>query len=269
MEIIVCLASKERGAVWRTNDSVLGFVVVVFLAFVLLDIVLATVTVLLAVLGGVVSALTLEKPVVRNSMIATFIVLGLGSLALIIVQETRAQNDQREARGREDRLQVTLDNTRLDSAKSISFLSGRIDALTSLFSNPPPSKDLKRVVEAILQAGTTTRVQATDVQLREAAFDLARRLRDFQQRIDGEDERAMSEQLNNANSASTPEQRRQTFVEASQRTLRQLNQRQIEFGPLRAEAQSLESQLLNRLPLQPTNRTIREILDGGGESGVR
>jgi hypothetical protein len=160
-------------------------------------------------------------------MIATFSVLGIASVVLVVMQGVRTQEDQVKAQKREEKLQQTLDDTRIDSAKSISFLSGRLDAMASLMANPPANKDLKRVAEAILQAANTGRAQATDSQLKEAAIDLARRLREFQDRLNGESERLMVQQVNLR--ASTPEERQQQFAALSQQMVNQTNRQQVDI----------------------------------------
>ena len=235
-----------------------------------LDISIAVLGVLLGVLGGLVSALALERKLLKYGAIILFSVLGLASAVLVVIQSQHTQNEQDAARRRQEKLQATLDGTRLDSAKSISFLSGRLDALTSLFSNPPANRDLKGIAEAIRQAATSGPVQASNAQLKDAALDLARRLREFQVAMSGERTRLLGEQANASRTAGTEEERERIFREYSDRGTNQSNRQRIEFGPLRVETQNMESQLLSRLPPQPKNEPAamaRMVLDYGSLAG--
>jgi hypothetical protein len=232
---------------------------------IILDISIAVLAVLLGVFGGVVSALTLEHKLLKYGAIGLFTVLGLASVVLVVLQSQHTQNEQVDARKRQERLQSTLEETRLDSAKSISFLSGRLDAFASLLSNPPANQDLRRIAEAIRQTASSGPTQASNAQLKTAALDLARRLRDFQLEMTAEEYKLQS--IRAYQSTDTEEERNRKFREYLDRLTNQFDRRRIAFGPLRVEAQNMEFQLLSRLPPQPRNNIARMVLDTSALAG--
>lgn len=172
----------------------------------------------------------------------------------LLVADYRARAAAEKASAdREAKLQSALQETRLDSAKASSFLSGQLDMIQKLLSTPRPNQDLRQIAEAIRAATGIGSQQFTNAQLRDAALDLARRLREFQVQIKGESSRlydSRQQQMMAADKIGEEEVRRVHLKTAVE--IEQLNARQLAaYGPLKAEAQNMRTQLLNRLPPQP------------------
>jgi len=237
----------------------------------LLDISIAVLAVFLAAFGGIVSALTLERKLFKWGAITVFSVLGLASVVLVIVQSQRTEKEQDQARSRQEKIQLTLEQTRLDNTKSIGFLTGQVSTLTDLIAHPHPNEDLRNITKLILGASSANQTApTTNAQLRNSALDLVRQLRAFQQQISGETTRAVESYAERArNTVKDQDQMIKLFdqhgIEMGDLVTRQRN----EFGPLRVDAQNVVASLLNKLPQQPQPQNrIRILLEYGVIAGV-
>jgi hypothetical protein len=210
----------------------------------------------------------------RKHWIAGLLLFGIMLSALTYWQQDRSrQRDESARKQLEKTLQDTqqaLQDTRFDNAKSISFLSGQVSALGGLIANPPRSKDLQGIAAAITHASRSAGPQyVSNQQLRDAAMDLARRLRDFQLQIHGETERLFEDFRNRRVAATGNKEESAKLSHEQQSYTSTLYMRQMAaFGPLRAEALNMRTQLLSRLPPQPENVLAKMTLDYGTLAGV-
>src|ERR1017187_628925 len=100
-------------------------------------------------------------------------------------------------------------------------------------------------------------------QLKDAALDLARRLREFQSEFTDSENRILMEQSHITDKAA----KEKDFVDRNAKLLAFMNGTQARFVPLRAEAQNMRVQLLNRLPPQEANQTVDMVLNSGALAG--
>lgn len=230
--------------------------------------------VLLAVLGGIMSALTVERRFFKWGSIALFALLGLGSVILIVLQAQQTRADQDAATARQTQLQKSLDETKLESAKAVSFLNGRLDMLTSLIAHPPANPDLQNLAHVLQEGNRRAAMSVSNAELRLNAFDLARRLRDLQSRFTAEQSQLNAYRMEqfrrfdprDRSDATTRELNR--ISDEYGRAVMDLYSRQTgEFGPLRSEAMVMRDQLLGRLSAQPRDTGVEMVLDRGALAG--
>lgn len=218
------------------------------------------------------SALALENGILRWGAVAVFSILGIAIIIMVVVRARIARNDQEAANKRQERLQESLDETRLDSAKSTSFLSGQVTTLTDLIAHPPPNEDLRRIAEEIRQAGAGS-PQLSNAEWRDAALALADRLRKFQLKTTGESDRSSWSCYERGIEAFRKGDKDGARKVTSDYMLEHQNlhsRRTNEFGPLRVESLQMRTQLLARLPPQPDDVLSRDagmVLDSGFLAG--
>jgi len=222
---------------------------------ILLNVLLPAIT---AILGGVLAVRSLGKlkPVEKWLWVSGFVFCGLLGVVIGVVQQIRFSTQQRIA-------EAEAANSRLQASNEVKYTQGELDAIKGLLQvfaqNTDPAKQALLVrslagsikLPAPQPTPPATTPGPTNAQIKNNALDLARRLREFQQR---EDAHWVTErQVHKDNQTAIP----QTFFTG------QL----IRFAPLRLEAQQMRTALLNRLPPQPDNSTVRMALDEDALAG--
>lgn len=174
----------------------------------------------------------------------------------------------------EGKVQASLDVQKTNAqefTKLISALFTEIADLKTKAATDPLQRSIAGL-EVEVKANTTAVRDisepkgVTNSQLKEAAQDLARRLRDFQVQISTENvrfwevhRRRSIEAIRLGDKAAQDK----AFSETSSETLKLSSKQRASFGSLRAEAIHLRAQLLSRLPTQPVNRLVESTLDSG------
>jgi len=190
------------------------------------------------------------------------------------------------------RLQITIENTndilektrqelqnsRLDSARSTSFLSGQVSTLMQVATNPPRNPDFTIMAAALksLSKNPSILKEETNKELRVQVSDLARRLREMQSRVSQEQQRRILSWQQRSIAAARDNPAEMSKIDQEERAyyLTMEDQNTVEFGPLRAEGMALRQKLLSRvkpLPNEPrgtgfeeaeTQRAISTLLTG-------
>jgi hypothetical protein len=147
-----------------------------------------------------------------------------------------------------------LQDSRTDSAKSISFLSGQLSVLTQLASNPPRNPDFASMARAlgVLSKNPGNMRAETNLELQADARDLAKRLRTFQLTIREASERSSQEHMRKVMAARGNEQEMHKLQdEFTAQYMNEHNRNAVEFGPMRAECLALRQKILRKLPTLP------------------
>lgn len=246
-----------------TVDSLLAILLAVVIPFAL------------AVAGGIlaIKALPPEAQVRRNWWISLFVALTLIGIVLAFAQQVLLTKEQKEADEKGNAREVRM-------ISDTKFTQGQLDSinkvLTAVISKSGDSGLVKEVLKALAgqaaQAGNSGQQSYSNSQLRDAALDLARRLREFQLRFSVASQDLLESYRKKAMAAvqnKDKEESSRLFNEHRAAIDALDNSEKADFVPLRAESLNMRSQLLNRLPPQPEDRIVKGVLDdeflGGAE----
>jgi hypothetical protein len=232
--------------------------------------VLAACSVILGAIVALISLVALVLPLetrLKKKLLPSFLVLGILSACLSYYQNRQAQIDAKhqsdEAEKRQNKLQETIAELKLDGARSTSFLSGQIIELKSISSRPVDWSPLATILDRERSSGET------NLELQKRSEDLARRLRSFQKEVDGERSRlgeSLEAQIGKTQRGSAEVQK---LVELERIQRHQLEDREdTESVPLRAEATALRSVITKRTGIDlPEDGRVKILLEDGLATG--
>ena len=232
----------------------------------------------MAIAAGIlaVKALPPEQQVSRNAWIALFVLLTVAGIVLAFAQQVLLTKEQKEADDKASARELRM-------VGDTKFTQGQLDSinkvLTAVISGSEKSKSgdvglVKELLKALqAQTGNAGNQQQpySNSQLRDAALDLARRLREFQKSTadalqnisDTYRQRTMTAMKNNDKQEAD-----RIFNQYTSDISNLYNGDRSDFVGLRAEALNMRTQLLNRLPPQAENQRVKDVLDKGSLAGV-
>lgn len=225
---------------------------------------------LLTLAGGILAIRSFRdvRSIERWVWISVFVFLFLVAVVLGFVQQVMLTSQQKKS---DDKAAAS----ELRSNGEIRYMQGQLDSinkvLTTTVSKSGDSGLAKDLLKALASQASDAAKPYSNSQLRDAALDLARRLREFQFRF-ATDEAKMYQtyfpQIAAANKNKDTEAADKIQGQLVSAEVALHNREQMEFGSLRAEAMNMRTQLLNRLPPQPDNMMVQLVLDRGVLAGA-
>ncbi len=172
---------------------------------------------------------------------------GLGVLAVILIAVQTIRNAKTQA-DLHDRLAQIEKNTKTPPTVNV---------------NVPQSPPVQVVIPQ------QQREEITNRQLHDAALDLARRMRLFQNETNDQQERILRRNRDELDKVRSDQEAFNKLWSEQGTQLASWRTRMVaSFGPLRSEAQNMRVQLLGRLPPQQEESVVRMVLDDNALAGA-
>jgi hypothetical protein len=226
----------------------------------------------LAVMGGILAVRSLPAEKFRYERwwwVASFICIALLGIVLAFVQQLILTKEQKETEQKASEAEFRLRSEGRYTQGQLDTMTKVLTALASKPTDPSISKSLIQALAMSTQTSTASLPKTfSNQQLWDAAIDLSRRLRVFEIQM-SEAERQSRDRFDKA-VAELPgklfQDKDQTAIQLAWNTMTSESAkasaaRTAAFGSLRSEAMNMRTQLLNRLPPQPENPTVRMVLD--------
>jgi hypothetical protein len=162
-----------------------------------------------------------------------------------------------------DKAQETIQGKLNSSIDLGNNIKGQLQMLAQMYTELQHKNSAPETVRGPAAQPQPSSQPYSNSQLKDAALDLARRLREFQSEFTDSENRILMEQSHITDKAA----KEKDFVDRNAKLLAFMNGTQARFVPLRAEAQNMRVQLLNRLPPQEANQTVDMVLNSGALAG--
>jgi hypothetical protein len=236
-----------------------------FIAFILVGFVqIAT-----AFWGGVVSVKSLPPGESKLKHYGIFLFLGVIGSGLTVwvgLQTYQAEKESTAAQGRAEQSQVRTQEKLDASLQAQARLSGEILAFGSVLGQMKESGNLgmKEVVTAMSQLARATanaqNVELTDKQLCARAMDVAKRMRELEQRFQAQQRAISDREFSASMAATTQEERSKVWNEMTQAEVQLYYQRNQEYASaLLAEVLFIRDEMIKKIktpPPQPQHEGI-------------